>query len=77
MIWTRILRAAAFAVCAAGALAAQDKVDTEFDPAVDFTRFKTFSFVPAANMAMSGTMKDPQPVSASVTSSKAALRAAV
>jgi hypothetical protein len=59
MICTRILRAAAIAVCAAGALAAQDKVYTEFDPAVDFTRFKTFSFVPAANMAMSGTMKDP------------------
>ncbi len=60
MIWTRILRAAAFAACAASALAAQDKVYTEFDPVVDFTRFKTFSFVPAANMAMSGTLKDPQ-----------------
>jgi hypothetical protein len=59
MIWTRIL-GAAIAVCAAGALAAQDKVDTEFDPAVDFTGFKTFSFVPAANMAMSGTLKDPE-----------------
>jgi hypothetical protein len=55
-----MLRTAALAVCLAGALAAQAKVDTEFDPAVDFTRFKTFSFVPAANMAMSGTLKDPE-----------------
>ena len=55
-----MLRTAALAVCLAGTLAAQAKVDTEFDPAVDFTRFKTFSFVPAANMTMSGTLKDPQ-----------------
>ena len=42
----------------AGAAAAQ--VYTEFDPAVDFTRYKTFSFVPAANLTMSGTLKDPE-----------------
>jgi hypothetical protein len=58
MTCTLLFRAGAVAVFTLSALTAQ--VYTEFDPAVDFTRFKTFSFVPAANLAMSETLKDPE-----------------
>jgi hypothetical protein len=53
-----------FALALAVSLVAQTalfagKVTTDFDPAIDFSRFKTYSFVTAAELTKTGILSDP------------------
>jgi hypothetical protein len=45
---------------AGACLAYAGKVHNDFDPAVDYTKFKTFSFVAGIDMGKTGIMDDPQ-----------------
>ena len=52
------MRCLAIAACLAALLPAE--VKTGFDPSVDFTRFKTYSFVQALELEKSGILNDPE-----------------
>jgi hypothetical protein len=42
------------------AMAGDSEVNTDFDPAVDFTKFKTYSFIGGHELVKTGLLKDPQ-----------------
>jgi hypothetical protein len=46
-------------VAAAPFLRAASNVETDFDPAVDFSRFKTFSFIGGQELTRTGLLSDP------------------
>src|SRR4051812_50016505 len=57
----RILRAVSMLMFCVGAAIARDSdVKTDFDPAVDFTRFKTFSFIGGQEMGRTGLLSNPK-----------------